>query len=160
VDGCGNRKGMVALNSCYLRLKTTRPINPAYPAELKTLGDHLRKVRLDRELSQVDVARLIQVTVDTVTGWELNRFNPTAKLARRIIQFLDYFPFAHNAQSLGKQLYHARQVNGQTQKQVAKVIGCDASNLRCIELDQRKPQAATCTKIQDYINATSDDCGS
>ncbi|MCB0562465.1 MAG: hypothetical protein KDD09_26110, partial [Phaeodactylibacter sp.] len=34
-----------------------------------------------------------------------------------------------------------------------KFIGCDTSNLRYIELDQRVPQTKTREKIQDYINA-------
>ncbi|TNE64221.1 MAG: XRE family transcriptional regulator [Bacteroidetes bacterium] len=69
-------------------LKAKRPKNPAYPAQLDTLGDHLRKTRLDRGLSQSELARLLNVTTDTITGWELNRHEPTAKLAKRISNFL------------------------------------------------------------------------
>jgi len=87
-----------------------------------------------------------------VTGWELNRNQPTAKFAKLIIAFIGYFPFSDNNLSLGKQLYYARLVTGKTQKQVAAIIGCDASNLRYIELDQRKPQAKTLEKIQGYIH--------
>jgi len=61
--------------------------------ELKTLGDHLRKVRLDRGLSQMDVARMLKVTENTITGWELNRNQPTARLDKAIIAFLEYIPF-------------------------------------------------------------------
>jgi DNA-binding transcriptional regulator YiaG len=68
-------------------------VNPAYPRELNTLGYHLRKVRLNRELSQLDVARILRVTTDTVTNWELNRNQPRAKFAKRIISFLGYIPF-------------------------------------------------------------------
>ena len=68
-------------------------MNPAYPAELNTLGDHLRKARLDRGLSQSDVARILKVAADTVTGWELNRFKPSNKHSRAIIEFLGYIPF-------------------------------------------------------------------
>ena len=117
------------------------------------MGDHLRKTRLDRGLSQSDIARTLQVTMDTVTGWELNRNKPTAKFAKSIVEFLGYFPFIYDGQSLGRRLYYARLITGKTQKQVSDVIGCDASNLRYIELDQRKPQVKTCQKIQDYINA-------
>jgi transcriptional regulator with XRE-family HTH domain len=97
-------------------LKAKRPINPAYPAELNTLGDHLRKTRLDRGLSQSAVARILNVTADTVTNWELNRCKPTAKLAKSIIDFLGYFPFEVDNLSLGKQLYYARLITGKTQR--------------------------------------------
>jgi transcriptional regulator with XRE-family HTH domain len=117
---------------------------------LNTLGDHLRKVRLDRGLSQPDVARILKVTTDMVTCWELNRNQPTAKFAKAIIDFIGYFPF--QSTSMGEQLYYARLITGKTQKQVADLIGCDESNLRRIELDQRKPTPKTLQKILEYIN--------
>ncbi|KAA3630601.1 MAG: XRE family transcriptional regulator [Bacteroidetes bacterium] len=93
MDGCGSHRDKVALHSCYFCFKSKRPVNPAYPEELNTLGDHLRKVRLDRNLSQPDVAKLLGVTTDTVTNWELNRNQPRAKFVNKIISFLDYIPF-------------------------------------------------------------------
>lgn len=86
-----------------------------------------------------------------VTNWELNRNQPTAKFARSIIEFLGYMPFSLEDCSIGKKLYYARLVTGKTQKQVAKVIGCDASNLRYIEMEQRNPRVDLHKKIQKYI---------
>ncbi|MFN0214171.1 MAG: helix-turn-helix domain-containing protein [Saprospiraceae bacterium] len=121
---------------------------------MNTLGDHLRKVRLDRGLSQLDVSVILKVSTDMVTCWELNRNQPTAKFAKAIIDFLGYVPFKVEDCSIGKQLFYARLISGKTQKQVAKIIGCDASNLRYIELDQRKPQNEIQKKIQEYIKTT------
>lgn len=136
-----------------LTLKCKRPVNPAYPTSLDTLGDHLRKIRLDRGLSQPQVAKVLKVTPDTVTGWELNRHQPPARLAKRIIKFLGYIPFAEDGVSLGKKLHFARQLSGKTQEQVAIRIGCDESNLRQIELDKRKPGKRTLLKIERFIDA-------
>ncbi len=86
-----------------------------------------------------------------VTCWELNRNQPTAKFAKAIIDFLGYIPFEVEDSSIGKQLYYARMISGNTQKQVANLIGCDASNLRYIELDQRKPGVETKRKIEEYF---------
>lgn len=127
------------------------PINPAYPTKLNTLGDHLRKVRLDRGLSQPDVAKILKVTTDSIIGWELNRNHPTSKFAKAVINFLGYFPFTGDDHSFGEQLYYARLITGQTQRQVADQIGCDESNLRYIELGQRNPQPKTLKKIQEYV---------
>lgn len=135
-----------------LTLKCKRPINPAYPKRLETLGDHLRAVRIDRGLSQPNVAKILKVRPDTVNGWELNRHEPPARLAKRIIHFLEYLPFNEDFLPIGRKLYFARLVSGKTQSQVAKLIGCDTSNLRYIELDQRQPQSKTRKKILDYIN--------
>ena len=130
------------------------PTNPAYPAELKTLGDHVRKVRLDRGMSQPDVAKILNVTPDSVTGWELNRHEPPPRYAKAIITFLGYFPFDSKNCSFGKRLYFARLIAGNTQEQAAEVVGCDESTLRLIELDEREPYARTRKKIEGYIRAT------
>ena len=92
-----------------------------------------------------------------VTCWELNRNQPTAKFAKAIIDFLGYFPFKEDGVSLGKRLYYARLISGKTQRQVAELIGCDVSNLRYIELDQRRPQGKIFEKIHVYIKAACQD---
>lgn len=134
-------------------LKAKRPLNPAYPSELKTLGDHLRKVRLDRGLSQSEVAKILQVTTDSVTGWELNRHEPPARLAKRIIEFIGYVPFDAYEQSIGRQLYLARLISGMTQRQVAKKIGCDPSSVRYIELDRRRLQYRLRQSVTEFVES-------
>jgi transcriptional regulator with XRE-family HTH domain len=84
----------------HLQSKVKLPANPAYPATLDTLGDHLRKVRLDRGLSQSNVARILKVTTETVTRWELNRNQPTVKFVKAVIEFLGYVPFVSYDRSL------------------------------------------------------------
>ncbi len=121
------------------------------------MGDHLRKVRLDRELSQPDVAKILKVSTDMVTCWELNRNQPTAKFSRAIIEFLGYLPFTLEGCSLGEQLYYARLIAGKTQMQVAELISCDASNLRQIELSNRRPQEAMKSRLEEYIRAVLSD---
>jgi hypothetical protein len=37
------------------------------------------------------------------------------------------------------------------------MIGCDASNLRCIELDHRKPGMETRKKIEEYVRVALGD---
>jgi transcriptional regulator with XRE-family HTH domain len=109
-------------------------------------------MRLDRGLSQSVVASILQVDTNTITTWEMNRHQPTAKLAKSIISFLGYIPFTFKVLSLGKQLYLARLITGKTQRQVANLIGCDTSTLRWVELDLRKPFARTRKKIEDFID--------
>jgi len=108
-------------------------------------------MRLDRGLFQRDVASILQVDTDTVATWEMNRHQPTAKFTKPIISFLGYIPFTFEGQSLGKQLYYARLITGKTQRQVANIIGCDTSTIRCIELDKRNPFPRTCEKIETFI---------
>lgn len=50
------------------------------------------KKRLDLNLSQPQVAELINVTTDTITNWELNRNTPELTYIPKIISFLGYIP--------------------------------------------------------------------
>jgi len=135
-----------------LVLKAKKPVNTAYPKELVTLGDHLRKVRLDKGMSQPQVSLILNTSTDMVTNWELNRNEPTPKFAKLIIEFIGYVPFSLENASLGKRIYYARLMSGMTQDQISKEIGCDESNLRNIELDIRKPGVELNKKIGDFIN--------
>jgi transcriptional regulator with XRE-family HTH domain len=103
-------------------------------------------------MSQSDVAKILKVSTDTVTGWELNRYGPTIRPAKSIIAFIGHFPFKVDGISLGKQLYYARLITGKTQKQVADQIGCDASNLRYIELNAKKPLTGVRAKIHGFTD--------
>ena len=59
------------------------------PTGLKTLGDHLRKRRLELGLRQKDVAKALSVDETTVNNWERHRTEPTARLTLRIVRFLE-----------------------------------------------------------------------
>jgi DNA-binding transcriptional regulator YiaG len=74
-------------------LRCKRPKNPAYPTELKTIGDHLRKVRLDRQLSQNQVSTILGVSMETVANWELKRSKPRILYQSRIYEFIGFVPF-------------------------------------------------------------------
>src|SRR5712691_8111311 len=56
-DRRSSRTGIPALPFCHVRLQAQKPLAAAYPRELWTLGDRVRKRRLDLGLRQKDVAR-------------------------------------------------------------------------------------------------------
>lgn len=106
---------------------------------------------MDREMSQPQVAHVLGVIPDTVTGWELNRHRPTAKMSMRIIRFIGYNPFKTLEVNIGTQLFEARMILGDTQSQVAYALRCDESNLRYIELGVRTPSKRIHAKILSYV---------
>ena len=71
-----------------LRLTVQRPKPPGYPTHPATLGEHIKKARMDRGLRQKDVAVLLGVTTDTITYWETGRVRPTALSQEKIKGFL------------------------------------------------------------------------
>ena len=81
-----------SLPICNIELKARKPDRRPYPKELKTYGDHLRKKRLDLNMSQPEVARIFKVQTDTITNWELNRNRPSKKQIKKIFDFLKYSP--------------------------------------------------------------------
>ncbi|MBY0533740.1 MAG: helix-turn-helix domain-containing protein [Rickettsiaceae bacterium] len=92
---------MVSLPICNIVLKGLKPNRKPYPKALKTFGDHIRKRRLDLDLSQREVAKLLKVKTDTVTNWELNRNDPQVSQYPSIIQFLGYYPFDQETETFG-----------------------------------------------------------
>ena len=66
-----------------MSLKAEKPLPWAYPRELRTLADHLRKRRLDLGFGQKEVAAQLGVDEMTVKNWERGRTKPLARLVPR-----------------------------------------------------------------------------
>jgi transcriptional regulator with XRE-family HTH domain len=77
---------------CGLRLTAEKPLPKAYPRELKTIGDHIRKRRLDLGLLQKEVAEQIGVDKTTIMNWERGRNSPGLQNLPGTIKCLGYVP--------------------------------------------------------------------
>ena len=62
------------------------------PECLITLGDHIRKKRLNLGLTQREAAHLIGVEQCSVYNWEKRGMNPAQRVQTAIIDFLGYDP--------------------------------------------------------------------
>ena len=51
-------------------------LNPNYPSNPKTFGEHLRKARLDLKLQIKEVAKLIDVDEMTIINWKIRNVKP------------------------------------------------------------------------------------
>jgi transcriptional regulator with XRE-family HTH domain len=69
-----------------------------YPTNPKTLGEHLRKRRVDLALSMTKLAQLLGFGIsDTaIEKWEKNQYRPTEPFRSRIVQFLGFDPEFEN----------------------------------------------------------------
>jgi hypothetical protein len=54
------------LSFSHITLKGQKPLTKAYPQELKTLGNRLRKKRLDLKLLQEEVALILGIEENTI----------------------------------------------------------------------------------------------
>ena len=66
-----------------------RDFNPKYPKNPQTLGEKIRKVRMDKGLMIKELAEQIGVTEDTVINWEIRSIKPEEKNFERVREFLE-----------------------------------------------------------------------
>ncbi len=121
------RNVIPALPFCSLVLTAKKPINPAYPKSLVSLGDHLRKRRLDLGLLQKEVALTLGVDKMTINSWETGRYRPQLAILPRIIAFLGYTPpdLDQGSTSPADRLRAYRISQGLSQEKFARLIGVD-----------------------------------
>jgi transcriptional regulator with XRE-family HTH domain len=111
-------------------LKAKKPVSPAYPLELKTIGDHIRKRRLDLGLYQKDIAKKFGADLTSVFNWENNVKSPAIRFIPHIIQFLGYNPFEDiSSAGFGKRIVAYRKMRGLTQKEFAHQLGIDPTTM-------------------------------
>jgi transcriptional regulator with XRE-family HTH domain len=123
---------------CHVTLKGQKPLPKAYPPALCTIGDHLRRRRLDLGLLQREVAERIGADQCSVTNWELNRTKPALWFLPAIVRFLGYQPWAADG-SIGERLLAYRRERGVSQSTLARLLGVDPGTLSRWERGLRVP---------------------
>lgn len=83
------------MHPCVALLRTTlraswKPAN--YPENPQSLGEHLRRKRLDLGLLQTEAATQLGCHKATLRLWEKDKVEPERRQRSRIIKFLGYDP--------------------------------------------------------------------
>jgi transcriptional regulator with XRE-family HTH domain len=102
------------------------------PQELTTLGDHVKKARLDRDLLQEDLARELGVSIGTVVNWEKNLTQVATRYLPKVVAFLGYDPRERSG-SLGARIRARREGQGLSQEVLAERLGVNPSTVRAWE---------------------------
>jgi len=115
---------------CQLEIRAKRPNyqdnwirDQTVSANPTSLGEHLRKVRLERRLFQKDLGKRFGVHTESVKNWETGITVPTIHVIPKIIEFLGYDPKPLPS-TLSGQIAYARRRLGYTQNELAKEICC------------------------------------
>lgn len=103
-------------------LKAPKPC--AIEAEPTTLGEHLRRARLTRKLTQREAARILGTDAKTVCNWEKRETEPLIVFMPRILQFLGYNPFPEPT-TLSERMLAKRREMGWTLREAARELGVD-----------------------------------
>lgn len=123
---------------CHFSLKGQKPLPNAYPKELSTLGDWIRKTRLDQGLFQEQVARILGVAEQSLTNWEVGHSEPEVKYMPKIIEFIGYCPYDPTSDPIDR-VEAIRRAFGLTQAQMAKILEVDESSLASWVRREHKP---------------------
>jgi transcriptional regulator with XRE-family HTH domain len=133
-----------------IELKAVKPKPKGYPCEINSIGDHIRKARLDRCLQLAEVAAEIGVTEAMVSLWEMNRNTPTVSKMPGIVRFLGFAPY-EIPKTFGAWLLLVRTTLGYSQRKLAHLIGGDQRSIHEWECDLRQPTARSKTKLKVAI---------
>lgn len=123
------------------------------PAELRTIGDHIRRRRLSLKLKQEQVAARIGVDQCSLYNWENGRSKPSIGYMPTIIRFLGYNPLP-KATTMGARLVRHRTTLGLSQAEAAKRIGVDPGTLARWERDEREPVDSSLTRVGRFLSST------
>ena len=120
---------------------------------MKTLGDHLRKKRLDLKLLQKDAALILGVEAATIWNWENNYSSPKLHHIPRIIKFLGYVPLNTHAKTLGERIVNYRRLSGMTQKELANLLGVDPTTLARWERNESRPLRKPLQRLVTFFSS-------
>ena len=116
----------------------------------KSLGEHLRKGRLELDLLQRDLAPQLNVSVWTYRNWENGRTTPGTLLYKRIVEFLGYYPYPA-PQTLGHRLRKIRRCLGLTSQRAAQMAEVDQGTFLMWECDRWTPTVRTRAKVDPFL---------
>ncbi len=128
-----------------------RILRPDYPAKPRTVGEHLKKARLDRGLEQKAAAQAIGCDPGTLLNWEKGRVAPDVRFWQAILRFLGYDP-RPEPKTFGGQLRAAREAEGISEETLARRLGLDPGTLAAWEGDQvRRPYPRIRRIFEGYL---------
>lgn len=130
-----------------------KPCKSGYTENPETIGEHIKKARMDRGLLQKEVAKLIKVNVMTITNWEKGNSNPMISHMPKIIEFLGYQPtLQEDPKSWGSILLAYREKRGIRRQKLAREIGIDDRTLEKVEKGKGWFFNKTKKKIQLFLS--------
>ena len=146
-----SRTDIPALPFCHVHCRVRKPSDPPDPAGLRTLGDHLRRRRLDLGLLRREAAARLGAHVATLANWEVGRAAPALWFYPAILVFLEYDPRPPAPGRLGQQLQHHRRGRGLTQAALAHQLGVDPGTLARWEHGTREPAGKFAAKAEAVL---------
>jgi len=150
---------MDALPFCKVTLRGVRCLHGpyfteknGYPATPKTIGEAIRKRRLDLGLKQTEAAKLIGCNELTVVNWEKGHTAPRINHLPGVVAFLGYNPLP-SGDGIAARLVAFRKARGVKQNEFAQALEIDPSTLAKWERGEREPKGVFLDRVAAVIGA-------
>ncbi len=140
---------------CHLALTGPKPPPPGYPGAPKTIGDHLRKRRLDLGLTQGEVAELMGVHPSTIGVWERSQRRAPFRYGARITRFLGYAPLPPGRALAGRLRFY-RWAYGLTQDQLGEALGVKRGTIGRWEQRRGLPRKDLGPRVETLLRSHQD----
>ena len=139
-----------------LHLKGPRPrVFPrGYPQDPRTLGELIRRRRMDLGLTQRTLAKKLGCLQETVLQWEQDVCVPLARRWTRIEAVLGA-GLVPDPPGLAGRIRAARLRLGLTQAELAAKAGVDIRTIRNAERGRRVPSRATSARLRTVLRGVS-----
>jgi len=134
-----------------IRLSARKSTAPSYPSDLRTLGDHLRRKRLDLGLLQRELAQQLGIAEASIWQWENNRTKPKIHLIPGIYDFLGYAPYEVPAQ-FADWLRQVRMGLGLSRRKLAAKLGMDVTTIDRWERGRGQPTADPRARLRRLLD--------
>ena len=115
-----------------------------------TIGDHVRKARLDRGLSQKSIAGIIGVNECSINNWENNNTEPEIRYLPAIIRFLGYNPRPEPEDTLERLAWYKWSM-GMNYERLGKEVGIHQEQLQDWLSGKRNPFRKSLDKIDEFL---------
>lgn len=104
-----------------------------------TIGEMIRKRRLDMRLMQAEVAKIVGCDTTTITNWEKGHSATRTNHLAGVVRILGFNPLP-TGNTIAERLVTHRKARGLTQKQFASDLGVDPTSLAKWEGGEREPK--------------------
>jgi transcriptional regulator with XRE-family HTH domain len=123
---------------------------PSYEEDPESLGEHLRRRRLQLGLIQKEVAASLGVTEWGYANWEKGRHTPSTSHYGKVVEFLGYYP--HPApRTWGQRLRKVRRCFSLSHREAARAIGVDQDTVLKWESGAWEPTIRTRSRLEAFL---------
>jgi DNA-binding XRE family transcriptional regulator len=102
-------------------------------------------------LLQKDVAKMMEITEESIMHWETDRYPPQLQFYPGIIKFLGFNPFKVTGKTLAVRIKNYRFENGLSHKKMGKILGVDGGTICTWETGKHNPQGNNLQQVKALL---------